>query len=107
MIQEPAAAFDMFAFIGTACTHHAAMMAPQAPQLLQILVSQFDNYASNHFKKGGVSQNSIWAAGKLFVAFARLQLPIAADAAVCSVIITQLLSMVSKYVLTSDISTGF
>ena len=96
----------MFALIGTACLHHAVMMAPQAVQLLQVLVSQFDNYASNSFKKGGASQNSIWAAGKLLVAFARLQLPIAADASVCAFIITHLLSMISKYAFTSNISTG-
>jgi hypothetical protein len=87
----------MFAFIGTASTHHSAMMAPQAPHILQVLVSNFDNYSAGPNKNGGVSQNSIWATGKLLMALARTQHAMVGDPNVWSVVLQQLLSIVVKY----------
>jgi hypothetical protein len=87
----------VFAFIGTASTHHAMMMVPQAPQLLQTLVSKFDSFSSDQHSKGALSQNSVWAAGKLVVAFIRLQLPLVGSGNVLPVILQHLLFMVSKY----------
>jgi hypothetical protein len=95
--QVPAAAADIFALIGTASRHHASFMAPQAQQLLQALISKFDDYATDRYKKGAVSQNSLWAAGKLLAAFANMQLPLVGDASVWTTMLQYLLSMISKY----------
>lgn len=95
--QVPSAAADVFAFIGTASTHHAVFMAPQAPQILQALVLKFDDYVSGRHRKGDVSQNSIWAAGKLLVAFARIQLPITADAGVWTATLQHLFASILRY----------
>ena len=71
-------------------------MAPQAPQILQALVFKFDDYASGRHRKGDVSQNSIWAAGKLLVAFARIQLPITADAGLWTALLQHLFVTILK-----------
>jgi hypothetical protein len=93
---------DVFAFIGAASTHHAAFMAPQAAQLLQALVAKFDNYAEDRYKKCAVSQNSLWAAGKLLVSFANMRLPLVHDTSLWAVVMQHLLRMISKYAVQSQ-----
>jgi hypothetical protein len=73
------------------------MMVPHAPQLLHTLVSKFDSYSADRHSNGALSQNSVWAAGKLVVAFIRLQLPLVGSGNVLPVILQHLLFMVSKY----------
>ncbi len=77
-------------------------MAPQAAQLLQALVAKFDNYAEDRYKKCAVSQNSLWAAGKLLVSFANMRLPLVHDTSLWAVVMQHLLRMISKYAVQSQ-----
>jgi hypothetical protein len=94
-MQVPAAAVDLFAMIGSAATHHAALFAPQAPLLLNSIISKFEQFVETP-SDCSVSQNSLWAAGKLLVAFAHLRLPLVHEEAVWSFVLQRIFNVILR-----------